>query len=580
MRLGKTKLSLSAAAVLAGSAALLLSGCGSSTTNGTSTPGNLKSQQVLHMAWGGSSGTQISAIDPGTASDTTVIPIVNLVFDGLVTLDQNSKTELWGADSDKVSTDGLTHTFHLRPNQKFSDGTPVQASDYVYGMTRSIDPCFVQATESPVAAYLDSTVAGATAFSDPSNCVAGAAKNPLTSIVADNSAGTVAITLGNTYGFFLDALTYSTSYALEAKAVTGANLGADETWTSNLTQGATGEGGSGEYYVSQYTKDGNLVLKQNPNWWGLSAGKKPYLTEIDYKIFADGDTQYAAYNTGTQFDENDGIPTAQLPIAKNQPDFHVSPLLAVQTVEMNFNIKPFDDVNARRAFCLAINRDDIVNNVLKGGQTPGYHLIPQGMPGYNPNLTGPEGVTATSGDLTKAQADWAAYKAAHPGAIPAIVYTADEQSAAGQALADKLAAQWNQAFPDAKVKVAVVDFHTRIAEENAKKLQFLRFGWAADYPDPEDFTTLLYDTHSAYNSMNVSDPAADALMEKADTDTGSDRLSLYQQAEQQLVNNVDDCPIYQYVNHYRVRTNIHNYVENSQGILSLDQWNKVYITNS
>jgi peptide/nickel transport system substrate-binding protein/oligopeptide transport system substrate-binding protein len=536
------------------------------------------------MTWAGSAGTQVSPLDPGTASDQTSIQLISMIYDGLVVLDQNEHVEKWGADNYTVSADGLTYTFHVRPGQMFSDGTPVHASDYVYGIMRSEDPCFVQAAQPSVNAYLDNTVAGAAAYTDPSNCVNGHAKHPLTSVVADDSAGTVTITLARPYGFFLDALTYSTSYALEQKVVTGANFGADEKWVANISQGPTGQGGSGMFYVSSYDAAGNLVLKANPNWWGINAGKKPHLTEIDVQIFANADTGYAAYNTGTQFDLEPGeigVPPAQLPAARGQADFHQNPWLSIQGVQMNWHMPPFDDVNARKGFCLAINRDDITQNVTKGGQVPSWHIIPQGMDGYNPNVTGPDGVTATAGDLTKAQADWAAYKAAHPGAHPKIQYTVDTQSSLGKALADKLVAVWNQAFPDANVQENVVDFHTRVTLENHKLLQFLRFGWGDDYPDPQDFTTLLFDTNSAYNLVYASVPAADQLMEKADVEpSGPQRWSDYDAAEQLLINNVAYCPIYQYEGHYRVRTFVHNYAENSSAVISMDQLAEVYLTNS
>jgi peptide/nickel transport system substrate-binding protein/oligopeptide transport system substrate-binding protein len=570
------KFSLSALAVVGGTTAMLLSGCGSSST--ATGPTDLAASQVLHMTWAASQGVQISPIDPGTASDTTVGPIINLTFDGLVQLDQNLKVEDWGADKITTSADGLTYTFHLRSGQSFSDGTAVKASDYAYGMTRSLDPCF----QSPVNYYLYA-VKGAAAYSDQGNCVNNAPKTPLTSIVADDGAATVTMTLEKPAAFFLSAMTYSTSFAIERSVISGANLGADDTWTKNIVADAThptGQGGSGMYYVSQYDSQGNLVLKQNPHWWGLTQGKKPYLTEIDYKIFADGDSEYAAYNTGSAYDETDSIPTAQYPTAKASPDFHEYTPLIMQFAEFNWKIAPFDNVDARQAFCEAINRTAIANNVLKTGQTPGYHIVPKGMPGYDANVTGPDGITDPAGDLTKAQAHWAAYKATLNGApLPTIKYTYDIGSQSAKNYATALVAGWNQAFPDAKVTLNPLTFQERIKEEDAKNvLQSFRFGWAADYPDAQDWLTLLFDTNSSYNKWNASVPQADQLMEQADgTADQNQRTTLYNQAEQLLVNNVATCPVYQYAAHYRVRQFVHGYVETAQGNPSNDQWVQTYI---
>jgi len=139
MRLGSRKLSISMLAVLFGSLALLLSACGTTTSTG---PQDKAKDQILKMTWSGAGATDVPTLDPGLSSDAQSIPLIDLMFDGLVVLDQNLKVQLWGADKVDVSGDGLTYTFHVRANQKFSDGKAVKASDYAYGMNRTLNPCF------------------------------------------------------------------------------------------------------------------------------------------------------------------------------------------------------------------------------------------------------------------------------------------------------------------------------------------------------------------------------------------------------------------------------------------------------
>jgi hypothetical protein len=67
-------------------------------------------------------------------------------------------------------------------------------------------------------------------------------------------------------GYFLEAMTYPTSYALKRSVVSGKNLGADDTWTPALSQSPTGQGGRGMFYVSSYDSAGNLVLRANSDW--------------------------------------------------------------------------------------------------------------------------------------------------------------------------------------------------------------------------------------------------------------------------------------------------------------------------
>src|SRR5207302_5845724 len=71
---------------------------------------------------------------------------------------------------------------------------------------------------------------------------------------------------------------------------------------------------------------------------------------------------------------------------------------------MNYLSKPFDNIKIRQAFALAVDKDVIAHSVWKDTVIATNHIVPKGMPGYNANLTGPDGVTGTSGDPTKAKA--------------------------------------------------------------------------------------------------------------------------------------------------------------------------------
>lgn len=584
MRLGIRKLSFTGLMVLLGLVALLAAGCGTNSGNG-----GQAASQVLHVSWASGGGSpDITTLDPGLAQDSSAIPIVDLVYDGLVVLDHNGKVTPWGASKWDVSNGGLTYTFHLRPNQKFSDGTPVTASDYAYAIDRTLNPCL----QSGVNYYLW-TIKDAQTFSNETcdtksgKITAGQGQTTpvLTTLVGDSikavDPNTLQIQLQTTAGYFLDALSYSSSYALEKSTVTGPNLGADDKWIDNLTKGSTGQGGSGMFYVSKWNHQGDLVLKANPNWWGVSAGMKPKLSEIDYKIFASADTGYSTYISNNNYDLlDDGmIPPDQLAQAKTRPDFHTGPFLAIQSLEMNWKIAPFDDLNARKAFCLAINRDTIVNNVLKGADIASWHLVPQGMPGYNANLKSLDGAP-TAGDQAKALQYWNAYKSAHGGKVPTIQYSFNTSDSASTAFANALIAQWNQTLPGANVQTNPKPWKQTLKDEQAKIVQFYRFGWIADYPDAEDWLTLLHSTTSSYNENNASVPAADKLMQQADQSTDqTQRLSLYNQAEQMLLDNVAECPVYQYQLHYLLRTYVKNLTYDAQAQVATTDWPNIYIAS-
>ena len=249
---------------------------------------------------------------------------------------------------------------------------------------------------------------------------------------------------------------------------------------------------------------------------------------------------------------------------------------------MNYNIKPFDNKDARLAFCEAINRDAIATTIAKGLALPTFHIVPQGMPGYNPYLQGPDGIS-TAGDLAKAQAHWNAYKATLHGApVPPITLTLNLGSPTQKASAEYYQSTWNAAFG---LDVTITQpGGTILTYQDTKTVQLTRFAWLADYPDPQDFLTLLFDTTAPYNFSNVSIPAADQMMEAADKlflpSQQAERLQLYNQAEQMIIDDGGYCPTTTSLNFYKVRPWVHGMAETAQTTFTNDMWVNGYLTSA
>jgi peptide/nickel transport system substrate-binding protein/oligopeptide transport system substrate-binding protein len=540
--------------------------------------------QKLIINWYTFGSPDIATYDAAQAQDSASVPIINLLYDGLVTLDQNLKIENWGADTITPSADGLTYTFHIRPNQKFTDGTPVKASDYAFSLNRAMNPCLA----SPLGYYLpQANLKDANAFATEAcpngKTVVGSIQTLIgDSIVADDSAATLRLTLSQPTGFFLDTVSSASNAVVEQRAL-GDGFGANSAWTSNL---AKGMGNSGMFEVKSNDKAGHLVLAPNPNWWGVAAGKKLNFTEVDFNMFESTDTLYNTYQSNPHVALSNAIPSGQLAAAKADPatsGFVQTPYLLFQGFAMNYKVKPFDNKDARLAFCEAINRTQVANNFLNGAATPTWHIVPQGMPGYNPNLTGPDGAGLDS-NLTLAQNHWNAYKATlNGGPTPPIKISTNLASTTAKALAEFYQATWNQAF-GINVTLDQNAWSTILREEQQKTVQLFRFGWGADYPDPQDFLTLLFDTHALYNNQNASVPAADQLMEAADkifqADQQQQRLADYNQAEKLLLNDGAFCPVYTTPNYYAQRSWVYGMTEDAQGQFPNDAWVTGYLTSS
>src|SRR5438874_1088132 len=467
---------------------MLLVSCG--TTSPSQSTGTKASpdKQVLNMAFQ-TLVSDIKTFDPALSTDAPSIAAIDLVYTGLVQFNDKLNVVPQLAASYSEGSDGLTWTFKLKPNLKFSDGTPLTSQDVVYSIDRALQP----ANKSVVAPlYL-----GLIKDSDKLN--AGKIKTIIGDSLLKPDANTVMIITNKKASYFLDALSYSCSYVVEKSLVD--KYGAH--FTDHLNEGG---GGAGPFKVSEYTHGKQIVFVPNPNYYG----PKPQLTKLVYPFYNKADSMYAAYQAG-QVDLT-GILSANLAEAKKLPNnqYHQVPQLWINYYTMNYLVKPFDNIKIRQAFELAIDKDLIAHSVWKDIVIPTNHIVPQGMPGYNPNLTDPEGVASTKGDSAKAKAlfqqglqeeGWTSL-----AQIPTIklTYPGGSQDQDNEVAA--LTQMWQNTL-GISVKANPEDFNKLLldmaaAANNPKGLQFWNTSWSADYPDPQDWTTLQFDKGAPNNTMN------------------------------------------------------------------------------
>lgn len=553
---------------------LLISSCGPTPAPSPTHAKAAANRQVLIS--GVEAGIpDIKTLDPGLATDLNSQLAINNIFTGLVQL--NDKLEIVDqlAASHQVMPDGVTYKFTLRPNLTFSDGTLLTSQDVVYSINRALDP----ATKSPTGPYYLKYI------KDSDQLQAGKIKTLIGYSLLTPDTNTVLIVTDKPYSFFLNALTDTVSYVVEKSVIDKWGIN----WTDHLSDNG-GQGGSGPWKVSQYTHNKEIDFVPNPNYYG----PKPQLAKLVYPFFEKGPTVHAAYMAG-QVDDS-YVPVANYPQDNTRTDFQQFPVLAIFYYTMNYLLKPFDNIKIRQAFALAINKDLIVNKIWKGSRTPTNHIVPQGMPGYNPNLLGPAGVTTTAGNPTLAkqlfqqgmqEEGWTSV-----AQIPSITLTlasGGDPSAKNEVAA--MQQMW-QTVLGINVKTTDIDFNTLIQEKHAGANNLLQFysgpGWIADYPDPQDWTTLQFDKGAANNGMNYgqnksSDAAAQQtnqqLMEQADAVSLSpDRLALYNKIEQQLVNEVAWLPMQQQVVNTLHKACVQGAMPNAESLVPPDDWANIYIS--
>src|SRR6266705_28818 len=519
--------------------------------------------------------TDSTVLDPALAGDIQSINATNMVYTGLMTLDDSLMVEPQLATTYSVSADGLHWTFHLRPHLKFSDGTPLTSADVAFSIDRALQPA-EKSTVGPIYLAL---------IKDSDKLVAGKIKTIIGDSIMTPDPSTVVLIANKKASYFLDALTYSCSYVVEKSLI---DKFGNTKFTDHLTEG----GGDGPFKVASYTHGQNIIFVPNPNYYGPI----PQLAKVVYPFYKDADTVYKAYQVG-QVDST-GIPSANLAAARKLTnEFKQVPQLWIQYYAMNFLVKPFDNIKIRQAFELAINKDLIVQSVWKNALIPTNHIVPKGQPGYTPNLTGPDGVASTAGDPTKAKALFTAglqEEGMTLSTVPPIRLTYPSGSKDSDNEVAALQQMWQNVL-GVSVKADPIDFNKLLSEitaatNNPKGLQFWGIGWIADYPDPQDWTTLQFDKGVPNNTMNycqnnTSDAAQQQLvqqqLEAADINPDQNaRLQAYMQAEQQLVNDVAWLPMEQVANNFLRKPCMAGVVDNPQDLTPPDDWGNIYKTTA
>jgi oligopeptide transport system substrate-binding protein len=549
---------------------LAVAGCdaGSARPTATALPDN---QQILRAPLVGQQ--DVSSLDPAMVSDANALTVLSLVYPGLVTLNANQQVVPWAADGlPEISDNGLTYTFHIRAGLKWSDGVPINANTFAYAINRALSPCL----NSPVNYYLFGLKDAITYFSNGSCASDGiTVTGPVTTLIGDAllvpDPLTLKIELAQPAAYFLNTLSYPVAFAVPEQLITTY----PKDWTKHLADG-DGMGGS-LFKVTAWPHDGTLTLTRNQTFWGA----RTLLRQIVYTFYPTTDKEYAAWQSGKA--DIGYAPISQYLAVSKQKDFHETGVLNVYYLAMNWTEAPFDNLTARQAFALAIDKQAIATDVLMNTVIPTNHIVPQGMPGFNPSLRGPDGSTHLSGDPTSAAqlAQRYAQSACHGklSTCPTVVLTIPSGQPDLQAVADKALAGWKQAMPGWPMSIRAVSPQTMVQQLSSRQLQFWLFNWLGDYPDPQDWLSLQFLPGSDNNVGSVAVSEANTLLLKADAEEDPlQRARDYNAAEQLLVVNIAWAPLYQTKIWWQTQPTVHNFAITAYGLTPLDIWPTIYMS--
>jgi oligopeptide transport system substrate-binding protein len=453
----------------------------------------------------------VTTLDPGKVQDIDMGDLLRNVFEGLVSYDENNRIVAQLAKNWKLTNHDRTYTFKIRPDAKFSDGTPVTASDFVWTWKRNLS----KSVGSPVAKDYLLPIEGVTEF------VAGTAPDIAGLKVIDNN--TLSITLDKPRPYFLGELTYPCTFVMKRDA-------AGDHEITKAEQAI----GTGPFKISRAVADQEIDLVPNDNYYM----GKPTVQGIARPIIKDAATRLNKFRNG-ELDEV-SVPREDLKSIQNDSslakDLQLQPRPAVFYFHLNERAyPPFKDARVRRAFAMALDRSHIVN-VLLPGFAPAYGLLPPGMVGYRREYRGvPYDPRAAKKLLATTP---------YGGKLPPIELAYRDGSSDAR-IASTAAAESIGSTLGVQIRPRAYEWGTFLELRNHSKLQMAFSSWYADYLDPQNFLSMLLMTGAPQNSEGYSNPAFDSLCEKADVDNNPDtRAKLYQQAEDIAMQDVAKLPLY------------------------------------
>jgi oligopeptide transport system substrate-binding protein len=497
-------------------------------------------------------------MDPALATDSASIQSLIGTYPGMTILNEETLAVEPGiASSWDVSDDGLTYTFHLMDNipwvkynadteaveQVMDDsGNPrmVTAQDVVYGIMRSLNP-----DTAADYAYVDfPVVVGASDYNSGSGSADAVGVSALddhtVQIVSPNAAGYAS----NIYGMWINRP--QPQWAIEAN---GDSWIEPENFVSY-----------GPFAMKDWEHGDHMTLIKNPFWPGTDNIPQSKLDEVELDFVIES-TAMSSYEAG-EIDVLSAVPIQDLDRIQADPvlseEYHVQPQPATYYYGFNVTKTPIDNVHIRRALSLAVDRQGLIDNVVKGGQTPAQWFTSPAVAAAPTLETSPDLGVKFNPDqaMQELQMGLDDMGLADVSELPPITLM-HNQSEAHAAIAQAIQQMWAQ-YLGLNVQIATQEWGVYLSTLDEDPPQIFRLGWSQDYPDANNFASDVFLSTSGNNHTKMDDPKYDDLVTQASLMTDVDaRRALYEQSEEILV--WDDAaiiPLYWYTNSSLTKPNV------------------------
>lgn len=550
---------------------MLLSSCGGDQNN------NTKKTQIAKggVNYGGVFKTNdtedFKSLYPLNITFALENRIASQIYEGLLKFDQSDLSILPSlAERWEINEDATSFIFHIRKGVKFHDnecfdggkGREITAHDFKY----CFDKVAVNSPSNQMYWIFKDRIKGANEYHESTSN-----NNPLPGGISGIKViddYTLQIDLNYSFAGFVNILAHNGTYLYPKEAF--------DTYGSDMRINCIG---TGAFRLKKLKESETVILDRNPDYWDFDehGNQLPYLDGLKFSFTKEKKAELLEFKKGN-LDmvfrlplEMIGDVVGELEDAKkggNRPYImQVEPALSVYYLGFQHQLEPFDNVNVRKAFNYAIDREAIVTYTLQGEGRAALHGIIPPFKGYDY-----ENVKGYKFSPQKAKEQMA--KAGYPNGkgFPEISLQINSGGGGRNVqIAEVVQKMLNENLGiDIKIQQMQMGQQTENVETGNAK--FWRTGWVADYPDPENFLNLLYGGHvpeklseKAYiNSMRYQSTIFDSLLSKALREVDdAKRYELYRQADQQASNDAAIMPIFYDENTRLIQVYVKNFPSNA-----------------
>lgn len=400
-------------------------------------------------------------MDPNLATDFAIFTNAQL-FQPLARLNKDGTLTMLQAKSIELAPDGRTWTITLNPDYKWSNGQPITAADWEYSWKRILDP----KTASEVAVFLDD-IENADDYNKGK--ITDASK---VGIKATGEYTLQVVTAGPAPQFRAKlALPYLTPVPKAVVEKTGEKWILPENIVSN-----------GPYKLVSRVNDQSIVMEANPYY----GGKKPAIQRIQMTV-ATGDL-CAAQLRAFEADEVDFVtclPSQDIARVLGDPTLKAEldpfPLAATEWIQYDMSRAPWTDKRVRHALALAIDKKQIVEAVSNNTARVAVTLVPESIPGGNPD----DALKGSVADAQKLLAD-----AGFPGGKGFPPFTITTAGILGRPLVAQMVQQMWADNLGIQGTINVMEanaFRAWVGQRKTEPYDIMIQGWWSDYADPANW---------------------------------------------------------------------------------------------